>query len=102
MRPVLRPRSTPRAFAIAAFFALSPGILLAQTKVTGRVLSDQGVPLPGANVRILALNISIGTNEQGVYTIDIPAARVTGQSVQIQARSFGFLPVSRQITLTQG
>jgi len=102
MRPVLRPSSTLQAFAIAAAFALSPGILLAQVKITGRVTSDQGVPLPGANVRILALNISVGANEQGAYTIDVPAARVTGQAVQIQARSFGFLPVSRQITLATG
>ena len=102
MRPVLRPSSTLRSFAIAAAFALSPGILLAQVRITGRVASDQGVPLPGANVRILALNISVGTNEQGTYSIDIPAARVTGQSVQLQARSFGFLPISRQITLSTG
>jgi TonB-linked SusC/RagA family outer membrane protein len=102
MRSVLRPRSSLRPFAIAAALALSPGILLAQVRVTGRVTSDVGVPLPGANVRILALNISIGTNEQGAYTIDIPAARVTGQTVELQARSFGFLPVSRQITLRSG
>ena len=102
MRPVLRPRSSLRPFAIAAAFALSPGILFAQAKITGRVTSDQGVPLPGANVRIQALNISVGTNEQGAYTIDIPAARATGQTVQIQARSFGFLPISRQVTLASG
>ena len=102
MRPVLRPGSTLRSFAIAAAFALSPGILLAQVRITGRVTSDQGVPLPGANIRILVLNISVGTNEQGAYSIDIPAARATGQSVQIQARSFGFLPVSRQVTISTG
>jgi len=102
MRPSLRPSSTLQAFAIAAAFALSPGILLAQVRIAGRVTSDAGVPLPGANVRILALNISVGTNEQGAYSIDIPAARATGQSVQMQARSFGFLPVSRQITLSTG
>jgi TonB-linked SusC/RagA family outer membrane protein len=102
MRPVMRPRSSLRPFAIAAALALSPGILLSQARITGRVTSDQGVPLPGANVRILTLNISVGTNEQGAYTIEIPAARATGQTVQLQARSFGFLPIARQVTIATG
>jgi hypothetical protein len=46
--------------------------------ITGRVTSDAGVPLPGANVLIQELNVSVGTTADGRFTIAIPAARVSG------------------------
>lgn len=103
MRPVLRPRSSLRSFAIAAALALSSGSALAQaTVITGRVTSDAGVPLQGANVFITELNISVGSNETGTFTINIPPARVSGQTVQLRVRSVGFLPQNRAVTLTAG
>src|SRR5262245_29097874 len=101
MRPVLRPRSSLRSFAIAAALALSSGSAFAQaTVITGRVTSDAGVPLQGANVFITELNISVGSNETGAFTINIPPARVSGQTVQLRVRSVGFLPQNRPVTLT--
>ena len=70
--------------------------------VTGRVMSDRGQPLYGANVYITELNISVGTNEAGNYTINIPAARVSGQSVALRARAVGFRPESQPITVSAG
>jgi TonB-linked SusC/RagA family outer membrane protein len=103
MRPVLRPRSSLRSFAIAAALALSSGSAFAQaTVITGRVTSDAGVALQGANVFITELNISVGSNETGQYTINIPPARVSGQTVTVRVRSVGFLPQNRAITLTAG
>jgi hypothetical protein len=60
--------------------------------ITGRVMSDQGFPLQGANVYISELAISVGTNATGSYTITIPPARLRGQTLPLRARSVGFTP----------
>ncbi len=70
--------------------------------ISGRVTSEQGQPLQGANVYITELNLSVGTNATGNYTITVPAARVSNQSVMLRARSVGFTPQSRQITIRPG
>ena len=86
--------------------AVSPRITLAQATdgatITGAVASDQGQPLHGANVFITELNVSFGTNEQGRYTITLPAARVRGQTVVVRVRSIGFQPGQQSITLSAG
>ena len=103
MRLVLRPRCSLRSFAIAAALALSSERAFAQAAViTGRVTSDAGVALQGANVFITELNVSVGTNENGQYTINIPPARISGQSVPLRVRSVGFLPQNRAVTLAAG
>jgi TonB-linked SusC/RagA family outer membrane protein len=56
----------------------------------------------GANVFITELNISVGTNEQGRYTITIPGGRVRGQTVVVRVRSIGFVPGQQSITLNTG
>src|SRR5665647_807419 len=70
--------------------------------ITGRVLSNKGQPLYGANVFITEMNISAGTNEAGRYTITIPAERVHGQSAILRVRSIGQKPVSKPILITAG
>jgi TonB-linked SusC/RagA family outer membrane protein len=103
MRPVLRPRSNLRSFAIAAALALSSGSLLAQQAViTGRVTGEQGQPLSAANVFITEMSISVGANEEGAFRIVVPAERVKGQSVLLRARAIGHTPLGRQITLSPG
>ena len=58
--------------------------------ITGRVTSEDGTPLPGANVYVTEMSLSVGTSSAGVYTITVPAARVSGQTVQLRVRSVGF------------
>jgi TonB-linked SusC/RagA family outer membrane protein len=70
--------------------------------ITGRVTSDQGVALPGANVYITELSVSVGTNPQGAYTIVVPAARVSGQTAQLRVRSVGFTPQNKAVTVSPG
>lgn len=79
-------------------------IAAAQTAatVTGRVTAEGGQPLFGANVTIEALAISVGTNEEGRYTIAVPGARVRGQQVVLRVRSFGYVPDQKTITLEGG
>ena len=103
MRPVLRPRSNLRSFAIAAALALSSGSAFAQQAViTGRVQSEQGQPLAAANVFITEMSLSVATNQEGVYRLVVPAERVRGQSVLLRARAIGHTPLGRQITLAAG
>jgi TonB-linked SusC/RagA family outer membrane protein len=70
--------------------------------ITGKVTSEFGQPLEGANVFITELGYSIGTNAQGAYTINIPAARAQGQQVILRVRSFGFVPQMKPIRVTAG
>lgn len=71
--------------------------------ITGRVLAeDGGFALPGANVVITELGVSIGTNQEGRYTITVPGARVRGQTVVVIARAIGYRPMRRQLVLNAG
>jgi TonB-linked SusC/RagA family outer membrane protein len=70
--------------------------------ITGRVTSEDGTPLPGANVFITEMTLSVGTSANGVYTITVPAARVSGQTVQLRVRSVGFSPQVKPVTLSAG
>ncbi|HSA54703.1 MAG TPA: von Willebrand factor type A domain-containing protein [Gemmatimonadaceae bacterium] len=67
--------------------------------ITGRVTSEQGPALQGANVYITEMNVSVGTNEEGAYRIALAPERVRGQSVQLRVRAIGFQPQARPITL---
>ncbi|MFM8909596.1 MAG: TonB-dependent receptor plug domain-containing protein, partial [Gemmatimonadota bacterium] len=69
---------------------------------TGRVTSEAGQPLYGANITIEALTISVGTNEEGRYTMTIPGARARGQQVVLRARAIGYVPVVKTITVSAG
>jgi TonB-linked SusC/RagA family outer membrane protein len=70
--------------------------------VTGQVTSELGEPLEGANVFITEMNVSVGTNAAGRYTITVPAARATGQAVTLRVRFIGHVPQARQVTLAAG
>ena len=70
--------------------------------ITGRVTSEAGQPLYGANVTIEALTVSVGSNEDGRYTITIPGARARGQQVVLRARAIGYVPVVKTITVSAG
>src|SRR6185312_5520334 len=80
-----------------------PAMVFAQgATITGKVTDDNSVPLVGANVTIDALNISVGSNTAGQFTITIPGARVSGQSVVLRVRAIGYTPQTRTITVSAG
>ncbi len=91
-------------------FVAAVGVLLAapamaqgqNAVITGRVQSDQGQPLAGANVLISELNISVATNAAGQYTITVPAARVSDQTVTLRTRAIGYTPAAQPITVRAG
>jgi len=98
-----RARVMAIAVASAVLAAMTPSQAQAQNAVlTGKVTSEFGQDLQGANVFITEMAVSVGTNEQGDYTITIPAARVNGQQVNLRVRSVGFQPQVRPVRITAG
>lgn len=89
---------------VAAALLLVPQMAQAQgpAVITGVVKSEFGDPLENANVYIVELAISVGTNAAGRYTINIPADRVRGQAVQIRARAIGYKADIKPLTLRAG
>ena len=98
-----RARVLAIALASGLLAAITPGQAQAQNAVlTGKVTSEFGQELQGANVFITELAVSVGTNASGDYTITIPAARVNGQQVNLRVRSVGFQPQVRPVRITAG
>lgn len=92
------------AAALLGLFAVIPSAR-AQAQnatITGKVVGDAGQPLEFANVYITELVISVPTNAQGIYAITVPAARVSGQAVNLRVRAVGFKPAFTAIKVTPG
>ena len=88
---------------LTAFRAPPIGAQATQAAIlTGRIGSESGQPLEGANAFIQELNISVGANAQGRYTITIPAERTRGQTVTLRIRAIGHLAQTRQINIRAG
>jgi len=96
----------PRRFIpliLSAVLAL-PALLAAQEPVTitGKVTSDAGQPLGQVEVAIPSLGLGALSKDDGRYTLVVPGARVTGQTVSIVGRRLGYKSQTAQITLTSG
>jgi len=72
------------------------------TVISGKVTAEGGRPLVGASVLITDLNAGVLVNDEGRYTLLVPAARVRGQPVTLRARFIGYQPQTRTITLNPG
>lgn len=96
----MRPRYCFYAVAIA--LALSPVVGRAQTTISGRVTAIDRGPVSDVAVSIPELGVGAVTRDDGRYSITIPGARVTGQTVTLSARRIGYLAQSLQIVLNPG
>jgi TonB-linked SusC/RagA family outer membrane protein len=82
---------------------LSPAAVFAQnTTLQGVVRGETQTPVSGAFVVILSLDMTTVTNEYGQYRFIIPAERVTGQQVTMQASSIGYAQAEVTVTLRPG
>jgi TonB-linked SusC/RagA family outer membrane protein len=83
---------------------LVPVALWAQqpTTITGRVTDNAGTPLPAATIYIKDLNLGTLTDNNGHYSLVVPASRVHGQEIQLQATQLGYKPVTATLTLSTG
>jgi TonB-linked SusC/RagA family outer membrane protein len=75
----------------------------AQTVISGTVTDADGNAVPGANVVVPELGMSVGANTRvnGTYSISLPSSSV-GRAVVVTARRLGYLPVSRTVTIATG
>ncbi len=91
-------------FPAAVLLFLLPSMAQAQgpAVITGQVKSEFGDPLENANVYIVELALSVGTNATGKYTITIPADRVRGQALQLRARAIGYKAELKPLTIRAG
>jgi len=101
------PRAWPWRLASAArLFALLlllTGVAGAQSiTISGKVTSEAGQPIPGANVAVSLQNQFYGAvaKDQGTFSFTVPAAVGRGQTTTMTARMFGYGPVKKTVTLT--
>lgn len=69
--------------------------------VSGHV-SSGNVPLAGASVRIINLDVGSVTDNDGRYSFIVPSSRVRGQRATITARHVRFTTQTAEVTLTGG
>ena len=87
---------------LAALVAL-PAIALAQGAViTGKVTTAAGLPIEAATIYITEMSLGVQSNAQGVYTLTIPAARVTGANANVRVRAIGYRPDAATIKIVAG
>jgi TonB-linked SusC/RagA family outer membrane protein len=98
-----RPARAVAAALLGLFAATSSARAQAQNAViTGKVVNEAGQPLEFANVYISELTLSVPTNAQGMYSITVPAARASGQAVNLRVRAVGYKPAFVAIKVTAG
>jgi iron complex outermembrane recepter protein len=89
--------------ALVLVFAATAASAQQASVITGQVTTrNDGLPLPGAMVSIPSLNVTAVTDEEGRYTLNVPANAVRGQLVEIQTTFAGLAPSSSEIRLTPG
>jgi TonB-linked SusC/RagA family outer membrane protein len=88
-----------------ASLALAASSAAAQQPATlsGRVISEDSLPIPGASVVVQGLGISTTTRADGRYALIVPEGRVApGQPITVLVRAINFKPATTQVTLGSG
>ena len=85
---------------VAAQPALAQGN---DARITGKVTDQANQALPGAQIIIRELpGVGTASADNGNYTLVVPAGRLTGRPMSIQARAIGYAPITRAVTLAAG
>src|SRR5688572_4597961 len=80
-----------------------PGAMAQQgATVTGKVTGEGGNPVAFASVVLGGMGLGASTREDGVFSITVPAARVTNQRVDVTVRAIGYQAATQQVTLSSG
>jgi TonB-linked SusC/RagA family outer membrane protein len=82
----------------------APGAMAQQgATVTGKVTAAEGgAPVAFASVVLAGMGLGATTREDGVYSISVPAARVTNQRIDVTVRAIGYQAATQSITLSSG
>jgi TonB-linked SusC/RagA family outer membrane protein len=80
-----------------------PGAMAQQgATVTGKVTGEGGAPIAFASVVLGGMGLGASTREDGVFSIAVPAGRVTNQRVDVTVRAIGYQSATQQVTLSSG
>src|SRR5256885_8862939 len=69
----------------------APRVFAQQKTITGKVTSEQGMPLPGVSIAIKGTIISTSSNNDGNYSIRVAVGQV------LQFRLIGTAPLERTV-----
>ena len=85
-------------YLLLGLLLLFPGLIFAQGLITGRVVDEAGLTLPGATVRINALSKKTVTDEIGAYKIlGLPNGKH-----EVTVNYIGFNPQTTIVTVANG
>lgn len=85
---------------IAVVLLLAPALAAAQgtERITGLVATDQGIPIPGAQVVVQGTTLGAHTGDDGRYVI----ANVPSGTHTLRAQRIGYAPQTQTITVAAG
>src|SRR5713101_1670034 len=89
------------AALVTLTFSTAP-LAAQEAVIKGKITSETGEPLGGANVVVANTNLGAITAANGTYTLTIGANATRGQQVVLTARYIGHKPVTRTVTLSAG
>jgi hypothetical protein len=90
------------AALVTLTFSTAPLSAQEAAVIKGKVTSETGEALGGANVTVAGTNQGVVTTANGTFTLTIGGAAAKGQQVVLIARYIGHKPVSRTVTLNAG
>jgi iron complex outermembrane receptor protein len=78
--------------------------LAAQTTTISGVVTTEAddLPIPGALVSVVGLNITTTADDQGRYTLEIPASAAASRRVQLRVEAMGLPAKLQDVMLTPG
>lgn len=85
-----------RSLSVLLFLFLAPSLLIAQMVITGRVVDEQGEPLPGAQVTLKSTGKNAITGNDGKFRLNAP-----GKNNVLRASFIGFNTREVSITSTE-
>jgi TonB-linked SusC/RagA family outer membrane protein len=97
-------RPLHRLFTVfLAALVTAPGAMAQQgATVTGKVTGEGGGPVPFASVVLAGMGLGASTRDDGVFSITVPAGRVSNQRVDVTVRAIGYQAATQQVTLSSG
>ena len=88
---------------LLASLVTTSGVMAQQgATVTGKVTGEGGGPVAFASVVLAGMGLGATSREDGVFSISVPAARVSNQRVDLTVRAIGYQSATQQVTLSSG
>ncbi|HEX6250460.1 MAG TPA: carboxypeptidase regulatory-like domain-containing protein [Gemmatimonadaceae bacterium] len=95
-------RAATRMQAAAPSDAAALSLRQSEITITGRVMTADGSPLAGANVFVSSLNLSVGTDATGRYTLIVPPGEAQRDRLVVRARAIGYVPQEQLLRVPIG